>query len=178
MNIKDIIENYHYEKLNSSHDLTIFSCGVKDLDDFLKDDALNYQERNLSVTYLAMYGGEIIGYVSLLADTIAYEKIKNDASIRLREYPAVKIGRFAVSKKYSGQHFGQELLDNTCKQINKISLKIGVSFITVDAYCNACGFYSKSKFKSINVHNPKKVKRIAERNSKKTILMFKKIEKI
>lgn len=118
MNIKDIIENYHYEKLNSSHDLTSFSCGVKDLDDFLKDDALNYQERNLSVTYLAMYGGEIIGYVSLLADTIAYEKIKNDASIRLREYPAVKIGRFAVSKKYSGQHFGQELLDNTCKQIN------------------------------------------------------------
>ncbi len=30
MNIKDIIENYHYEKLNSSHDLTSFSCGVKD----------------------------------------------------------------------------------------------------------------------------------------------------
>ena len=36
MKIKDIIENYHYEKLNSSHDLTGFSCGVNDLDDFLK----------------------------------------------------------------------------------------------------------------------------------------------
>lgn len=45
MEIKNIIENYYYEKLSSSHDLSKFSCGVKDLDDFLKEDALIYQEK-------------------------------------------------------------------------------------------------------------------------------------
>jgi hypothetical protein len=37
---KNIIENYHYEKLSKKHDLSKFSCGVKDLDDFLKEKAL------------------------------------------------------------------------------------------------------------------------------------------
>lgn len=178
MEIKNVIENYYYEKLNSSHDLSKFSCGVKDLDDFLKEDALIYQEKNLSVTYLAMYDGEIIGYVLLLADTLPYKKIKNKMTVKLKKYPAIKIGRFAISEKYKGQHLGQELLINTCNQIKKIANSIGVYFITVDAYCNAKGFYSNSAFEYVNIHNPKKAKRIAERNSKKTILMFKEINKI
>ncbi len=37
---KNIIENYHYEKLSKKHDLSKLSCGVKDLDDFLKEKAL------------------------------------------------------------------------------------------------------------------------------------------
>lgn len=125
-----------------------------------------------------MYDGEIIGYVSLLADTISYEKIKKNKSIKLHEYPAIKIGRFAIDRKYSGQHLGQELLDNTCQIIKKVSESIGISFITVDAYCNARGFYLNSAFEYVNIHNPKKAKRIAERNSKKTILMFKDIDRI
>jgi hypothetical protein len=39
MIIEDIKTGYHYEKLSSEHDLRNFSCGVKDLDDFLKEDA-------------------------------------------------------------------------------------------------------------------------------------------
>lgn len=35
MNTKEIINNYHHEKLSAEHDLSNFSCGVKDLDDFL-----------------------------------------------------------------------------------------------------------------------------------------------
>lgn len=40
MNIEEIKNNYHYEKLSSKHDLNRFSCGVKELDDFLKLKAL------------------------------------------------------------------------------------------------------------------------------------------
>jgi len=50
MNIEDIKNNYHSEKLSSKHDLSRFSCGVKDLDDFLKLKALKEQEENLSVS--------------------------------------------------------------------------------------------------------------------------------
>ena len=44
MDSKEIIENYHYEKLSAEHDLSDFSCGVDDLDEFLKDYALREQE--------------------------------------------------------------------------------------------------------------------------------------
>ena len=44
MNTKAIIDNYHYEKLSKNHDLSNFSCGVDDLDEFLKQRALKEQE--------------------------------------------------------------------------------------------------------------------------------------
>ncbi|MCR5026613.1 MAG: hypothetical protein K6A34_04135 [Methanobrevibacter sp.] len=69
-------------------------------------------------------------------------------------------------------------MDNACKQIKKIANNIGVKFITVDAYCHSRGFYLKSSFDYININNPKKAKRIAEKNSKKTILMFKQIDRL
>ena len=36
------------------------------MDEFLKKDALNQQNENLSVTYLVRYNEEIIGFFSLL----------------------------------------------------------------------------------------------------------------
>lgn len=65
MNFKTILDNYHYEKLSPKHDLSKFSCGVEDLDEFLKKDALKQQEQNLNVTYLAIFEEKILGYVSI-----------------------------------------------------------------------------------------------------------------
>ncbi len=46
-------------------ELDVFECGDDDLNGFLRDDALRLQERNTVVTYLALYDGELVGYVSL-----------------------------------------------------------------------------------------------------------------
>ena len=64
MYVEDIKNNYHIVKLNEKHDLNDFSCGLDDMDDFLKNDALVQQEDNLNVTYLAKYREEIIGFFS------------------------------------------------------------------------------------------------------------------
>lgn len=78
---KDIFENYHYEKLSSKHDLSNFSCGVEDLDEFLKCNALAQQEQNLNVTYLAVNENEILGYVSISADKIECRKINKNIEV-------------------------------------------------------------------------------------------------
>ncbi len=62
MYIEDIKNNYYIVKLNEKQDLSDFSCGLDDMDDFLKNDALDQQEDNLNVTYLAKYREEIIGF--------------------------------------------------------------------------------------------------------------------
>lgn len=175
---KDIIENYHYEKLSKKHDLNNFSCGVKDLDDFLKDDALAQQEKNLNVTYLAIYNDDIIGYASLLADKIECKKIDKTLKTEYKDYPAIKIGRLAVDKRYKGLEIGNEILASICELIKEISEELGVSFITIDAYCNARKFYQKNSFTLKKIHNPEKLKRKSQRDETTSIFMYKNIKKI
>lgn len=178
MNTENIIFDYHYEKLNQHHDLSKFSCGVEDLDEFLKEDALKQQEQNLNVTYLAIHESEIIGYVSILADKIECKQIDNTIESKYKNYPAIKIGRLAVNEKYKGLGIGNEILASICELIKEISEEIGVSFITVDAYFNARSFYQKNSFAQKRIHNPKKLKRKAQRDPTTSIFMYKPIEKI
>ena len=78
MKIKDIIDNYYFETLNDNHDLSDFDCGDDDLNDFLKNDALVQQNANLNVTKLVMYNQKIVGFVTLLTDTIPLRNIRNE----------------------------------------------------------------------------------------------------
>lgn len=178
MNTNDILGKYHYEKLSSKHDLSKFSCGVDDRDDFLKSDALKQQEKNLNVTYLAIYEDEILGYASILADSITCKEIDKNIPTKYPDYPAVKIGRLAVDEKYKGMHIGTAILDSICKLIKKMSKRLGIGYITLDAYCSARNFYLKNEFRYMQIHNPKKLKRTSKRNPTTSVAMYKNIEKV
>jgi len=78
MYIDKIKNNYYIVKLSEEQSLCDFSCGLEDMDDFLKNDALIQQEDNLNVTYLAKYRDEIIGFFSLLSDIIKLKDIDNE----------------------------------------------------------------------------------------------------
>ena len=114
MNIKYIKDNYHFETLNENHNLNNFECESRDLTDFLKIDALKQQKMNLNITQLVICDGTIIGYVSILTDTmklkiientIKKDKIREELNIsENNELPAIKIGRFAIDKKYTNRY--------------------------------------------------------------------------
>lgn len=55
-----------------------FDCGDEELNDFLKNDALSQQNAKLNVTKLVMCNGKIIGFSTLLTDTLLLKKIKNE----------------------------------------------------------------------------------------------------
>lgn len=153
MKIEDIKENYYFETLTEEHDLSDFDCGDEDLNNFLKDDALAQQQEKLNVTKLVMCDGKIIGYTSLLTDTLKLKNIK-DEKLRLkikgklgvtsknREISAVKIGRFAIDRRYSGKGIGSHILDNILGNLKKISENdVGFRFIIVEGYAKAFNFY-------------------------------------
>ena len=114
---------------------------------------------NLNITQLVICDGSIIGYVSILTDTIKLkiledkttkEKIREELNIsENHELPAIKIGRFAIDKRYANQGLGIEIFRNVLLSILDISQNIvGVRFITVEAYASAFEFYvDKNKFK-------------------------------
>lgn len=119
MKINYIKQNYYFETLCENHDLSDFDCGDEDLNDFLKNDALPQQNEKLNVTKLVMCDGKIIGFVSLLTDTLILKNIRDDdikidiknklkVSSKNRPLPAVKIGRLAIDKKYAQSGIGSD----------------------------------------------------------------------
>lgn len=78
MDIEYIKQNYRFETLTDEHDLSNFECDSEDLTNFLKDDALTQQNRRLNLTKLIMCDSEIVGYVSLLTDTIPLKDIRDE----------------------------------------------------------------------------------------------------
>lgn len=64
-------------------------------------------------------------------------------------YPAVKIGRLAVSNAFKRKGVGHRLLD-VIKQMTVLNQHISaVRFLTVDAYSDAVLFYEKGGFRPL-----------------------------
>jgi hypothetical protein len=59
-------------RLSPTADIHPFDCGNEDINDFLANDAVDYQDGFLAVTYLVMSEGNVLGYFCLLNDKLAY----------------------------------------------------------------------------------------------------------
>ena len=123
-------------------------------------DADNYRKTLLSVSYILEEGTTPIAYFSLSNDSLSYEKFENKSTFnrlnrrinnakRMRQYPAVKIGRFAINETYKNLGIGSYLL-YLIKSSMVFEQKSGCRFITVDAYNDAVGFYERNGFVMVN----------------------------
>ena len=149
--------NFTFRQIETDTEIKSFDCGDADLNDFLVSDAKNYLRAMMALTYLLEDNSECktVAYYSLLNDKIVFDpeekqfwnrlnrKIVN--SKRRKEYPAVKIGRLAVSKNYAGNHIGEAILLQV-KHMFATMRRSACRFITVDAYAAAIPFYEKCGF--------------------------------
>jgi len=71
-------------------------------------------------------------------------KIPN--SKRRKTYPAVKIGRLAVTQKCANLGIGRQIIKSIVMMYINEQHHAGCRFITVDAYRSALNFYEKNKF--------------------------------
>ena len=186
MDIEYIKENYYFEILNEKHDLTNFECDSNDLTNFLKNDALKQQDMNLNLTQLVICDNEIVGFFSLLTDTLKLKTLENNnlkKEIKLEldisennEIPAIKIGRLAIDKKYSKKGLGSHILRNILLSILNLSkTKVGLRFVTVDAYATALNFYvKKNNFSSrkSDTETLKKIDKIKKQNPNRSFILY------
>jgi predicted GNAT family N-acyltransferase len=152
------VEDFDWKSEILTEDTVInsFESENEELNDFLINDAKNYSSSLLTVTYLIKIDNEIVAYFSLSNDNITRDNDKKSTwnkinrpianEKRRKSYPAVKIGRLAVSKKYMGCGFGKLIIDIVRKMYTNTRQQAGCRFITVDAYRNALPFYEKNKF--------------------------------
>jgi hypothetical protein len=134
--------------LNESYDLSSFTCKHSDLNEFLKDDALNDQNHMISQTGLCFWGNKLVGFITLTIDTIGVKKvIPNSEYVSKYSYPALKIARLAVDYRFERMGIGKYLLKVSMGKAWVINDVLSCRFVTVDSKKESIYFYEKYEFK-------------------------------
>ena len=160
------LEDYYFIPLKADYEIKPFKCKDDDLNGFLFEDARKYLTDLMAVTYLweDLSNAKTVAYFSLLNDKITFDpeqrSIWNRLSRRVanpkrrKDYPAVKIGRLAVSEEYAGQGIGRDII-RLIKYTFTHGNRTGCRFITVDAYQDAVGFYQQCGFDFLSAKDEK-----------------------
>lgn len=138
--------------LTERHRLTSFNSTSAELNDFLMHDALKDQINLISITYLCFWNESLVGFITLLADTLEVQSVHEDNGIDgypYRKYPAIKIARLAVDRTFERKGIGRFLLLASIGKAISISKEIGCRYITVDSKTESIDFYEKHGFKVV-----------------------------
>ncbi|MDR2564247.1 MAG: GNAT family N-acetyltransferase [Prevotellaceae bacterium] len=159
MNLRNLLTATNSRLIRLEEDTLIkpFESEDNELNDFLHNDARNYLTTLLAATYLIQTNDETLAYFSLSNDSLIRSDMESAIWNRInraipnekrrRTYPAVKIGRLAVAKKYAGMGFGKLILLTVREMYVTGQQRSGCRFIMVDAYRNAFLFYEKNGFR-------------------------------
>jgi len=138
-----------------------FDCGHDDLNDFFRNDSLNYEREFLGKSYCFLLDEnpkEIVCIFTVSNDSIKVNFLPNARKKKVtkqiprekhfRSYPAVLVGRLSVNQKYKGKGIGRELMDFIKSWFIDSNNKTGCRFVVVDAYSeqSPTEYYKKTGF--------------------------------
>ena len=137
-------------RLSKIYNLSKFDCGDKDINEFLRHDALIYQEQKLATTTIFTFHDELIGFFSTAADSIKLKLEEKEGhhiqNKPIHEFPAIKISRLGRDIKYKDQKVGVAILKWAIGYILKCSEMTAVRFVTIDAYPHKVNWYGQFGF--------------------------------
>ena len=139
------------------HDRTDFDCGVEPLNRYLQTLAAQHRIKGIATTFVLIDTDRpttILGYYSLSAATLAFERLTEADRKGLPTYPipAVRIGRLAASTAHRGQRLGELLLANAVKRSLLARNSLGVYAVVVEAKdATAEAFYRKYGFRLCDI---------------------------
>lgn len=123
------------EKLNSSHVLEDFDCGVSELNQFLVKYALQNQGANSANTFVACENGSVIGFYTLVVGSVVHACAPKQITKGLVRHPVpvMILVRLAVDKTQHGQGVGRELLKDVLLRIAQAADIAGIRALLVHA---------------------------------------------
>ena len=104
-----------------------FECEIKELENFLKEDALYQMKESVNRTFLWMSRKDkkLISYITICADAINLDKIRKEEMakkhIKYKSLPALKICRMGVRKDLSRRGIGKKMVAFAIKRTLKIN---------------------------------------------------------
>jgi GNAT superfamily N-acetyltransferase len=125
-----------------------FDCGHESLDRWLATQARQSMDTRDAVTHLLMDGDVIAGYFCLSAGSVTREESPESIARRAPDpIPVVRMGRFAIDRKYQGRGWGADLLAEAIRSATASLDVIGARALLVDAIDDSAkSFYLKYGF--------------------------------
>jgi GNAT superfamily N-acetyltransferase len=145
------------EKLDG-HDRSGFSCGVEELDEWLRSQATQQQRKNNAVTYVALHPDDnrVVGYYSSLTYRLDLDEAAAAYGVGKRRYPvpAVLLARLAVCQSFQGNRLGEALLVHAMHNASEVADRVGVEVLVVHAINkDAAAFYGRYGFTQFADHD-------------------------
>jgi len=142
---------FRIEVLGSEHERDRFSCGVPDLDSYLRERAGQDARRHIATAFVSLEASPVVlGYYTLSQQVVGLEKIPVDIARRLPRYPllpATLIGRLAVDRPSQGRGLGELLLMDALLRSWEAAQAVASYAVRVDATDErARRFYMRYKF--------------------------------
>ncbi len=127
---------YSFEPLGD-HDRTSFSCGVPELDDYLRQQASQDARRKVAAPFVMVdQARRILGYYTLSSYGVRVAELPPDVAKNLPKYPlipATMLGRLAVSREHHGQKLGKLLLMDALHRSWKNSAQVASVGVVAEA---------------------------------------------
>jgi GNAT superfamily N-acetyltransferase len=120
-----------------SHDRTAFSCGVDQLDNFLKRTARKHQKGDFTRVWVAVWPPDqsVLGYYAINAHGIEAgdlpETLRKRAP-RHGQLGAAYLSMIAADAEVQGQGLGRLLLADALKRVAAVSSDIGIFAVVLD----------------------------------------------
>lgn len=125
------------EPLTRQHNRKLFDCGDEEVTGFLREKALQDQERDLSRTMVLVDSPDspqrIVGYHTLVMSQIRQEEIPDDKPKITRGIPVILLGQIGIDVNFQGRGFGDLLLTDAQARVDEISNKVGIRALMLDA---------------------------------------------
>ena len=129
--------NLLIEPLTRAHNRKLFDCGDAEVTRFLREKALQDQERDLSRTMVLVNSPaaseRILGYHTLIMSQVRQEEIPHDKPLIKRAIPVILLGQIGIDAAFQGQGWGDLLLTDAQARVDEISQKIGIRALMLDA---------------------------------------------
>lgn len=122
---------------------------------FLKKHAQKYEAQSLSRTYGAFRPDpqKIVGYITLVCGEVVTDEgngqLVDDPGLEYLydHYPAVKIARLAVDRRFAGSGLGRTMVNLALGQAKRVICPaVGCRFVVVDSKKESVAFYEKCGF--------------------------------
>lgn len=138
--------------LHETHDLTLFKCGITNLDNWLRQRALRNQLSGASVTYVVSDTQKrVVAFYSLSSGTLGTAEAPGWLRRNMpNPIPMVLLGRLAIDQAYQSRGLGTALLQDAVLRAQAASRILGVRGLLVHALSeDAKRFYVRNGFVEI-----------------------------
>ncbi|WP_421950047.1 GNAT family N-acetyltransferase [Pelagibacterium sp.] len=137
------------EPLNSSHNVSAFSCGKPALDRWLKTRALSNQEKGFTAVIVVHEDKRVVGYYGLAPTAIVPSRLPR--SIRTGQppdpVPCLLLGQLATDEGWRGRGIGTGLVKHALQRCVAAASLVGGRALIVNAVdSDAAAFWTRRGF--------------------------------